>query len=295
MIDCIQEMNLYFELKDTPESSRECYSRRVQAFAQFLLQVKGKGLEDVAERDIQEYILHLKKEKGLSAGTINNYISSIRFFYTHILDKEWNKKKIPRMKRIQKMPVIPPRQDVLAILESTANLKYKAILTLIYGSGLRVSEVARLRIRDICSKTMRVRIEIAKHGTSRYTILSDTALEALRNYFRTCFSSVGYKPGDWLFPGRNPGEHISVKSIKNTLIKIRNRLQLDPNISAHTLRHCFATHALEDGVDPVFIQQMLGHKHFSTTTIYLHLTSKGLMGIKSPLDSFAGAKNGATK
>jgi site-specific recombinase XerD len=114
------------------------------------------------------------------------------------LDKEWDKKKIPRMKRVQKLPVIPPKQDVLAILDAAANLKHKAILVLIYGSGRRVSEVARLRIRDICSKTMRVRIENAKHGTNSYTILSDTALKALRDYFRAYFSS--YKPEDWLFP-----------------------------------------------------------------------------------------------
>jgi site-specific recombinase XerD len=286
MIDYNQEMDLYFELKGTPESSRESYLRRVKAFTEFI-QAKNKDAEEITERDIQEYILYLKREKALSAGTINNYISSIRFFYTHVLDKEWDKKKIPRMKRVQKMPVIPPKEDVLAILDGTANLKHKAILALIYGSGLRVSEVARLRICDICSKTMRVRVENAKHGTNRYTILSERALKVLRDYFRAYFTS--YKLEDWLFPGRKRGEHINVKSIKNTLIKLRNKLQLDPRISAHSLRHCFATHSLENGVDPVFIQQMLGHKNLSTTTTYLHLTSKSLMGIKSPLDISGGS------
>jgi len=131
---------------------------------------------------------------------------------------------------------------------------------------------------------MQVRVEKAKHNTNRYTILSESALTILRDYFRTHFTS--YKREDWLFPGRAPGEHLNVKSIKNTLIKLRNKLQLDPNISAHTMRHCFATHLLEGGVEPVHIQQMLGHKNLNTTTkYYLHLTSKSLMGIKSPLDS----------
>ncbi|MBW1976277.1 MAG: tyrosine-type recombinase/integrase, partial [Deltaproteobacteria bacterium] len=233
----------------------------------------------------QQYIIYLKNEKCLSAGTINNYISGIKFFYTYILNKEWNPKKIPRMKRPHHFPVVPPKQDMLVILNATANLKHKAILALIYGSGLRVGEVAKLKIRDICSKTMRVRVEHAKHNTNRYTILSDTALEVLREYFKTFLSSIDYKPEDWLFPGQNKSEHIHVKTIKNTLIKLRNRLQLDRNISAHTLRHCFATHALEDGVDPVFIQQMLGHKNLQTTLTYLHMTSKSLMGIKSPLDT----------
>jgi integrase/recombinase XerD len=281
-----QEIQMYFELKGAPESSRESYLRRMNAFIEFV-QDKHKSVpEEITERDIQQYILYLKKEKGLSAGTINNYISAIRFFYTHILGKDWDKKKIPRMRRKHKLPVIPPKQDVLTILHATTNLKYKAIIALIYGSGLRVSEVAKLRICDICSKTMSIRVENAKHDTNRNTILSDTSLNVLRDYFRRYFSSVSYRPEDWLFPGRDRGEHINVKSIKNTLIKLRNRLQLDPNISAHTLRHCFAVHSLENGVDPVYIQQMLGHKNLkTTTTYYLHLTSKSLMGIKSPLDT----------
>ncbi len=279
-----QELCLYFELKGAPDSSKESYLRRIHAFINFI-QNQNKCIEDIAEGDIQQYIIYLKNEKGLSAGTINNYISGIKFFYTYILNKEWNPKKIPRMKRPHHFPVVPPKQDVLAILNATANLKHKAILALIYGSGLRVGEVAKLKIRDICSKTMRVRVEHAKHNTNRYTILSNTALEVLREYFRAYLSSTDYKPEDWLFPGQDKSKHIHVKTIKNTLIKLRNRLQLDQNISAHTLRHCFATHTLEDGVDPVFIQQMLGHKSIKTTMTYLHMTSKSLMGIKSPLDT----------
>jgi len=283
-----EEIELYFELKGTPESSRESYLRRICAFISFIEDTRHKCLEDITDSDIQQYILHLKRDKGLSAGTLNNYISGVKFLYTCILDKEWNSKKIPRMKRVQKFPVIPSKQDVLAILNGTTNLKHKAILSLIYGSGLRVSEVAKLRIRDICSKTMRVRVENAKHNTNRYTILSDASLDVLRKYFRAYFSPKSYNLDDWLFPGRNKDEHIHVKTIKNTLIKLRDRLQLDQNISAHTLRHCFATHALEDGVDPVYIQQMLGHKRLQTTLIYLHMTSKSLMGVKSPLDTSDG-------
>ena len=278
------EINLYFELKGTPQSSRESYFRRMQAFITFI-QNQNKTLDDIVETDIQQYILYLKKEKQLSAGTINNYISGIRWFYTVILEKEWNPRKIPRMKRIQAFPVVPSKQEVLTLVNATTNLKHKAFLVLLYGSGLRVSEVAKLKICDICSKSMRIRVEKAKHNTNRYTILSMTALAVLREYFKTYFYPKTFRPEDWLFPGQKPNEHISVKTIKNTLIKLRNHLQMNRNISAHTLRHCFATHALEDGVDPVFIQQMLGHKHLHTTVTYLHMTSKSLMGVKSPLDT----------
>lgn len=281
------QIRLYFDLRDTPDASRESYFRRIRAFIKFI-ENDQKDIKNITERDVQRYILYLKKEKGLKAGTINNYISSIRLFYTNILDKKWDSKKIPRMRRPHSFPVIPPKEDILAILDETTNLKHKAILVLIYGSGLRVSEVAKLRICDICSKTMRVRVEHAKHNTNRYTILSDKALKVLREYFRAYLSFTDYKLDDWLFKGRNENEHINIKTIKNTIIKLRNRLGLSKDISAHTLRHCFATHALEDGVEPVLIQQMLGHKTLKTTSAYLHMTSKLLMGIKSPLDTCGG-------
>ncbi|MDF2789529.1 MAG: integrase [Neobacillus sp.] len=122
-----KKIELYFDLKGTPDSSRESYWRRIRAFLSFM-QNSNRPIEDMKEEDIQQYILFLKKEKGLSAGTINNYISSIRFFYTYVLEKEWNEKKVPRMKRIKTFPVIPSREDVMALLDSTENLKHKAIL-----------------------------------------------------------------------------------------------------------------------------------------------------------------------
>lgn len=283
MINYLDEMQLYFELRNVPYSSREAYLRRIKAFIKFM-EGRHKPLEQTEERDIQQYILHLKQEKGLTPGTINNYTSSIRLFYIQALGKNWDSNKIPRMKARDKMPVVPPKEDVLAILHATSNLKHRAILALLYGSGLRVSEVAKLRIRDICSKTMRIRVENAKHNTNRYTILSKASLDILRSYFKQHFSP-GYQPEDWLFPGQDPGEPINVKTIKNTIIKLRTKLHLDSSISAHTLRHAFASHSLENGVDPVFIQQMLGHKNIKTTVKYLHLTSKSLMGIQSPLDT----------
>lgn len=276
-----EKIELYFELKGLPVSSRESYGRRMKAFLTYMVS-QDKPIEDTNDEDIQQYILYLKNERGLSAGTINNYISSVRFLYTFVLEKEWNPIKVPRMRRIKKFPVIPSREEVLDLINETDNLKHKAIFLLIYGSGLRVSEVAKLKISDIDSKTMRIRIAHAKHDTNRYTILSEVALKALREYFIAYFSS--YSQEDWLFPGQIPDNHIHVKTIKNTIIRLRKKLEMDPNISAHTLRHCFSTHSLEDGVDPVFIQQMLGHKSLKTTLSYFHMTSKSLMGVKSPLD-----------
>lgn len=282
MNNYLQDVELYFELKGTPKSSKESYFRRIEAFLDY---VGDRQPEDITQQDIQQYILYLKKERKLSSGTINNYISAIRFFYMHVLDKAWNARKVPRMKRYPKLPIILPKEDILNLISATTNVKHKAIIALLYGSGLRVSEVAALRIRDIDSKTMKVRVEVAKHGTVRYTILSETALHVLREYFKATFSGLPYQMDDWLFSGQNHHEHINVKTIKNTMIKLRDKLQIDQRISSHTLRHCFATHALEEGVNPVYVQQMLGHKNFKTTAGYLHMTSKSLMGIHSPLDT----------
>lgn len=284
-----KEIELYFELKDTPDSSKESYLRRIKAFILYL-EKNQKSVGNFTISDIQQYMLHLKKEKGLKAGTINNYISSIRFFYIHVLDKEWNPKKVPRMKRVSELPVIMAKEDLLNFLGQVTNLKHKTILALMYSSGLRVNEVAKLRICDVCSKTMTLRIEGAKHGTNRYTILSTTALELLRHYFKEYLSNTGYRKEDWLFPGQETGKHLSVKSIKNTIIKLRNRLEMDQRISSHSLRHCFAVHSLEDGVEPVIIQQLLGHKSFHSTSQYLRMTSKSLMGTKSPLDTGGDVK-----
>ncbi len=281
------DIKLYFELKGTPLSSQESYFRRMTAFLKFI-QDQKKDIKEITESDIQQYILYLKNERGLSSGTINNYISGIRFFYTHVLDKEWNPRKIPRMKRTTEMPVVPAKSDIIKLINATNNIKHRAILHLIYGSGLRVSEVAKLKIGDICSKTMRVRVDNAKHNTNRYTILSQVSLGILRQYFGEYFDVKNYRYDDWLFLGQNKKDHINVKSIKNTIIKLRVELNMDQKISTHTLRHGFATHALENGVNPVFIQELLGHKHLSTTVKYFHMTSKSLMGIKSPLDDIGG-------
>jgi len=280
-----ETVDLYFELIDSPESTRESYWRRMRIFLTFMDKRCHKPIEDITLEDIQHYILYLKKERRLSAGTINNYISAIKFFYTYVLEKEWNTRKIPRMKRKPTFPVIPPKEDVIALIHATNNLKHKAMLALIYGSGLRVSEVVELKIRDVCSKSMRIRVDDAKHGTNRYTILSDLSLEVLRDYFKRYFSQMNYSRNDWLFPGKNKDRHLSTKTVKNTLLKLREKLELDSRISSHTLRHCFSTHLLEDGVELSYIQQLLGHKNIHTTSQYVHMTSKSLMGIKSPLDS----------
>ena len=285
MKNYIDDIDIYFELSGKPESSRESYKRRIARFIKFIEEC-DRTINDLSESDIQQFILHLIREKHVGSGTVNNYITAVKFFYTHTLDKEWNNRKIPRMKRVKKLPVIPLREDILRLISSASNLKHKSILSILYGSGLRVGEAAKLKIKDINSRRMTIRVESAKHGTSRYSILSENTLNILREYFRIYFLRKygSYSMEDWLFPGHKRENHINTKSIKNLIIKLRDKLHLDPGISAHTMRHAFATHSLEDGTGIAYIQQLLGHKSLNTTAEYLHMTSKSMMNVVSPLD-----------
>ena len=282
-----KQLQLYYDLKGISSQTIEGYTSKMDAFVKFYKEKdQDKDILNIAIVDIQKYIVYLKNDKKLSAGTINIYISAIRFFYIYVLGKDWNSHMVPRMRRIITFPYIPSRQEVMLLLNAPSNLKHKAILYIIYGGGLRVSEVAKLKIGDINSKTMSIRIGEAKYNTNRYTILSKNALMVLRKYFKSYFTKGSYTKDDYLFPGAKEGSHLNVKSIKNTIIKLRTKLALNKNISSHTLRHAFATHLLEEKVDIALIQQLLGHKNLKTTAKYLHMTSKSFMGISSPLDVY---------
>jgi site-specific recombinase XerD len=284
-----QELEMYFELKGSPKSTRDNYNCTVNVYIKYLDRL-GITPEQSTDRDIQQFILHLKNDLKLQPGTINNYISSIKFFNMHVLERQWNAHKVPRMQNRKAMPTVFDKEEVKLFINSTANLKHRAFLSLLYGSGLRVSEVVALKIGDICSKTMQVRVDGAKHGTDRYTILSESSLLILRDYFRAFFKPMHGKPrydrNGWLFPSTaNCSEHITRKTVAKTIQNRREEMRLEPSFTPHTLRRCFATHLLEDGVELAYIQQLLGHRDIKTTAQYTYLTSKSMMGIRSPLDS----------
>jgi site-specific recombinase XerD len=286
-INYSQELELYFELKGSPNTTKKSYDCLVNVFIKYLNE-RNIAVEQLTDRDIQQFILYLKNDLKLQPGSINNYISAIKFFNTYVLERPWNPHRVPRMKNRKTMPIILSREDVKLFIDSTPNLKHRAILSLLYGSGLRVSEVIKLKISDICSKTMQVRVDGAKHGTDRYSILSEYSLLILREYFRAYFKT-GYDLNDWLFPSNiKHSDHITRKTVAKTIQNRREEMQLDLSFTPHTLRHCFATHLLEDGVDLAYIQQLLGHWSIQTTTVYTHLTSKAMMGIRSPMDRGSG-------
>ncbi len=217
-------------------------------------------------------------KKKVSNGTLRQYVAALKFLYKHTLKREWVVADIKYPKHNRTLPVVLNISEVEAIFKATRNLKHKAILMIIYSSGLRISEAACLKVNDIDSIRMMVRIRQGKGGKDRYSILSHTALDCLRQYWRECH------PKDWLFESMNKKDRISTSSIYQLFCDAKKRAGITKPASVHTLRHSFATHLLEAGTSLHHIQLLLGHRSPKTTTVYLHVSQLNLAQIESPLD-----------
>ena len=239
--------------------------------------------------DIRRFIFHMKDNENKKASTINVYTAAIRFFFEYTLGYVWNSKKIPKMKRDRKLPVILTREQVNMLIDSMDNYKHKAITATMYSSGLRVSEVCHLRYEDIRRNQMMIHVPLSKNRQDRYTILSARNLEILTEYWYRY-----NRPRGWLFPGMGGNEPLTNAAVERFIKSHVRKLGLPEDVSPHTMRHCFACHALEDGVSYTFIQQLLGHRSPKSTDVYLQMTSKALMGIRSPFDTFEKKENGGS-
>lgn len=186
---------------------------------------------------------------------------------------------LERPKKEKKLPEILSKNEISKLLKAVKNLKHKAILYLVYSAGLRVGEVVKLKPTDIDSDRMLIPIIQGKGKKDRYTILSETALSILRQYVKV------YKPEHWLFPGQHPDKHLTERSVQKVFGNARIDAKIRKNVSVHNLRHSFATHLLEGGVNLRYIQELLGHSSSKTTEIYTHVTQKNLSNIISPLDT----------
>ncbi len=233
---------------------------------------------EVGEIEIRQYLLHLI-EDGVSRSYLNQAISAIKFLYSRILKAPMEVDGLPRPRRERVLPVVLSRSEVLSIFAAIDNPKHRALLMVAYSSGLRVSEVARLKVEDIDVERMMIRVHRAKGRKDRYTPLSRVALETLEAYQKGC------RPQLWLFPGAREGRHLTTRSVQKVLEKARKGAKLQKRVTMHTLRHSYATHLLEDGTDLRYVQELLGHRRPETTMIYTHVTRKDLRRIRSPLDN----------
>ena len=227
---------------------------------------------------VRSHLFHLKQVRGLSDSTLNVSYTSIRLLFEAGFEKQWQLEKLPRCRKTRRMPVTLRRTDICRLFRAVDSLKYRTAFQLIYSAGLRIREATTLRVSDIDSVKMRILIEDAKGGKSRYVMLAHSILDDLRIYWRR------YRPSHWLFEGESPERPLHERTLQRTFSRARDALALDPKATVHSLRHSFATHLLEDGTPLPFIQRLLGHTAIQTTMIYLKVQNQAVE-VKSPLDT----------
>jgi integrase/recombinase XerD len=276
-----EKMIMDLQLKGLSGETQKQYISHVKIYAEYF----GQTPDKLGVNEIRQYFHYLITERKLSKSYINITYSALKFLYTITLNREWDMKQIPRVKKDKKLPTVLSKSEVQKILNVTTNLKHKAILMTVYGAGLRVSEVVNLKPNDIDSSNMQIHIRLGKGNKDRYTILSKVNLNILREYWRL------YKPGIWLFPGINPIKHLTTRSVERVFEQSKQKAAIRKESSIHTLRHSFATHMLESGVSINYIQLLLGHTSPKTTCIYIHLARTDAIKFKSPLDTLGDKNN----
>ena len=257
--------------------TQESYLREAENLAKYF----NRSPAELGEAELKEYLLYLIKERHLSEGTFRYYVAGLKFLYRITLKREWPVEKIKHPRGKTKLPVVLDLSEVESLFSVTRNLKHKAMLMITYSAGLRVSEAARLKLTDIDSKRMTVRISQGKGGKDRYSILSQATLEQLRQYWKK------YRPAEWLFEGQKKDDHISLSTVQAIFQAAKKRARITKPVSIHTLRHSFATHLIEAGTSLHHVQLLLGHRSPTTTTVYLHVSRLNLSQVTSPLDRAA--------
>ncbi len=271
---CPEEFIL--KLKELRYSDRTLKTYRA-LFEEFINYYHKFDINRIDESMITAFLRYLVLERKVSTSYQNQAINAVKFYYERVLGGQRKVYFIERPRKERTLPSVMSEKEVVDLFRVTENIKHKAILMLAYSGGLRLSELINVRIKDIDSNRMQVRIEQAKGKKDRYTLLSVRLLEVLRTYF------LAYKPKEWLFEGATGGQY-SVGSIQSIMRDSVIKAGINKKVSVHTLRHSFATHLLENGTDLRYIQELLGHASSKTTEVYTHITTKGFDQIKSPLD-----------
>lgn len=246
-------------------------------FEEFINFYQHKAAQEIREEEIIAFLRYLVNERKISTSYQNQSINAIKFFYERVLGGKRKMYLIERPRKENFLPEVLSEEEIASILKAIPNLKHKAIIMVIYSGGLRISELINLRVKDIDSDRMQIRISQSKGKKDRYTLLSNKTLLILRKYF------TEYKPKDWLFEGESGGQYAD-SSIYSIFKKATASANIMKKVSIHSLRHSFATHLLESGTDLRYIQSLLGHSSSKTTEIYTHITTKGFDQIKNPLD-----------
>jgi len=262
------------QLRNLAPVTQRNYIAHAAAFAQFY----GKSPEVLDQEAVREYLLYLLNERKLSPEGVNQQVSALKFLYLTTLEMPWTDEDFPRAKRPYKLPVVLSHEEMVLFFDHVPSLRYRAALMICYGAGLRVSEAVAVKISDIDSKRMLLRVEQGKGRKDRYAMLSPRLLEVLRIYWRAA------RPKMYLFPSWRTGKHLNASSLQQACRDAWLRSGLRKRVTVHTLRHSFATHLLENGTDVRVIQVLLGHSLIDTTARYAAVTPQLIAATLSPLD-----------
>jgi len=255
--------------------TRKVYLNHTKGFFEWYGGYPGKA----GPQAVAGYLTHLVEERKVSRSYHSQAVSALRLLFVRVLRRPAVMGDIPRPKKERRLPTVLSVEEARALIEETRTPAERALVMVLYSSGLRVSEVARLRREDIDPDRGLIRVRAGKGRKDRYTLLSDRAAEELRIHSRFHSDDV-----PWVFPGGQEGQHLNVRSIQKTVARIGRRAGIRKNVTPHVLRHSFATHLLETGTDIRIIQELLGHASTKTTQIYTHVSRKDLARIRNPLD-----------
>lgn len=262
------------QLRNFSPKTQQGYLTSVTGLAKYYHQ----SPEAISPKQIEDYIVHLLNERKFAVGSCQTILTGLRFFYTITLEQDEASVPIPPLKSDTRLPEILSSKELMKLFTAVRNPKHRALLMIIYSGGLRVSEVVRLKVTDIHSDRMMIRVEQGKGRKDRYTLLSKNLLEELRHYWSI------KKPPVWLFPGQRKDRPLTSRMAQKIYGEAVKKAGIKRKGGIHTLRHSFATHLLESGEDIRTIQLLMGHRSITTTAGYLQVTSKTLQGTKSPLD-----------
>ncbi|HEV7344329.1 MAG TPA: tyrosine-type recombinase/integrase [Devosia sp.] len=267
----IDDMNMrHFSM-----ATQRNYIRDVGRFATFL----GRSPDTASTGDVRQFQL-AQSEAGVPVPTMNSVVSALRFFFTNTLDRP----DLVRVSRPRNLPVVLSRDEVARLLNATTSLKHQAALSVAYGAGLRVGEVAMLKVRDIDSERMLIRVERGKGGQYRNAMLSPDLLSLLRQWWQDGHRQGMLHRDGWLFPGQHALKPISTRQLYRVVVEAAQAAEIARRVGPHTLRHSFATHLLEDGVDIRIIQALLGHAKLENTALYTKVATRTVRAVTSPLD-----------
>jgi site-specific recombinase XerD len=261
-------------IRNFDQRTQGAYLRSVRSCGRYCDRAPG----ELTFEDVRQYQLHLV-QCGLAPASVNGAMVALRFFFRVTLKRPEAIDYIPIIREPQRLPVVLTPDEVASLLEAAPGLKWRTALSVAYGAGLRASEVVGLKVGDIDSQRMRIRVEQGKGRRDRDALLSPHLLRTLRNWWKVA------RPPVWLFSNPlTPFDHVTARSLNRAFHQATRRAGIRKAVSLHTLRHCFATHLLDQNVDVRVIQVLLGHKKLETTAVYTHVAAKTLQGIESPLD-----------